>query len=938
MRFLVKLGRIKKRFFLLLLLLPLVASAAAPPTLTVSPILYWKFDDGSGTTALDSSGNGYTGTLLGSPLPQWTAGAYGDALDFGGGNYVISPNGSWGFTTSGTISLWVNPTASGGSIATFEKSNWPGWELDQNGFSYSGGSYYLNQGAGLGRNDTGCSFGSSVVSNQWNLLTVVVDRNAGLYECYANGVLQSSGAITQPALSDSNSICIGNRCPTMGGSAPFTGIVDEVRYYNQALTAGQVSQLYFPSCSVTLSPNPSPYLYTGTPVTLTWSSVDADEVYINNVGWVSSSGSTQVASQATTNYSCEGYNSSTNVTGPWTSASLTVTPPALPAAAITASSTSIYTGQSINITADFQAGTPTTTVSTFASVGSSPVALAFDSSGNLYSANFYGNSISEITPSGSVSTFATVNIQPNVLVFDSSGNLYVFSLSGQNAVITKFTPSGSGSTFASFPYCGGDALIFDSSGNLYVPCDNNSGQNYVDKITPSGSVSRFSTLPTGSAPANFAFDSSGNLYTANRGTGTVSKITPSGTASIFATLGGQPVALAFDSSGNLYVTNFSTSGGIFKVTPSGVVSTFASGLNEPYAIKLDSEGNLYVANMGNDGSNGSVIEITPGGTITTLDPNLSVPEAILFDSSGNLYVAVTGSSIISKITTFLGNDALTQDNIDEPYGTGIGASTTPDVSKTVTFSPTSPGTYTFYGLATTDYYPSWATYASTTVTVAAGPSCSLSLSPSTVSSRQTSTLSYSSSNATSFSISGIGSKTADATGSVSVSPSQTTTYTGTASVGHTVQNTCSATLTFACTPAYTCSGQTIQYTNSSCQVSNVTSCVSPAFCQAGSSSCLYPAIIFNQSGSYTGNLQLVPNLLQSGETTAVHWSVSNAQSCTVTGTNGDSWSGLSSPTKGETSKPITSQTIYTLACTAYGSNPNVSETATVNVTPVYEEK
>ena len=66
------------------------------------------------------------------------------------------------------------------------------------------------------------------------------------------------------------------------------------------------------------------------------------------------------------------------------------------------------------------------------------------------------------------------------------------------------------------------------------------------------------------------------------------------------------------------------------------------------------------------------------------------------------------------------------------------------------------------------------------------------------------------------------------------------------------------------------------------------------------------SIALNQSGNYTGNLQLIPYLLQSGETTQVHWNVSNAQSCTVTSTNGDSWTGPSSPTNGETSKPITS--------------------------------
>ena len=219
-----------------------------------------------------------------------------------------------------------------------------------------------------------------------------------------------------------------------------------------------------------------------------------------------------------------------------------------------------------------------------------------------------------------------------------------------------------------------------------------------------------------------------------------------------------------------------------------------------------------------------------------------------------------------------GTDQLTQDNIDQPYGTGLGASTTPDASKTILFSPSSAGTYTFYAMAQTGYYSSWAAYASTTITVTAAP-------------------------------------------------------------------TCTPVTTYSCTGAgKSVITQTSTSTSCAVTVTNLATCTSPQYCQAGSSSCLAPAIYFNQSGNFNGNLQLVPDLLQSGETTQVHWSVADAQSCTVTGTNGDSWSGLSSPTNGDTSKAITGQVTYTLSCTAYGSNPNVSETEAVNLTPVFEEK
>jgi len=59
----------------------------------------WKFDEGSGTIAQDSTSNGNVGALLGSPdPPQWIAGrdvrTGGHALQFANPNYVYVHNAS----------------------------------------------------------------------------------------------------------------------------------------------------------------------------------------------------------------------------------------------------------------------------------------------------------------------------------------------------------------------------------------------------------------------------------------------------------------------------------------------------------------------------------------------------------------------------------------------------------------------------------------------------------------------------------------------------------------------------------------------------------------------------------------------------------------------------------------------------------------------------
>lgn len=58
------------------------------PEIDPTLIGWWRFDEGSGTIAYDSSGNGNDGMFVGDP--QWVAGKWGGALDFGGdGDHVI---------------------------------------------------------------------------------------------------------------------------------------------------------------------------------------------------------------------------------------------------------------------------------------------------------------------------------------------------------------------------------------------------------------------------------------------------------------------------------------------------------------------------------------------------------------------------------------------------------------------------------------------------------------------------------------------------------------------------------------------------------------------------------------------------------------------------------------------------------------------------------
>jgi sugar lactone lactonase YvrE len=212
------------------------------------------------------------------------------------------------------------------------------------------------------------------------------------------------------------------------------------------------------------------------------------------------------------------------------------------------------------------------------------------------------------TIAASMNTFASANLShPKGLAFDSSGNLYAANYSG--STISKFNASGGYvsniNSNLSFPF----GLAFDNSGNLYAA---NNGDDTISKFNSSGAyISNITTNLNG--PYGLAFDSSGNLYAPNIDN-TISKFNSSGAyiSNITTNLSGT-FALAFDSSDNLYASNYYNST-ISKFNPSGTfLSQINSNLNAPIGLAFDSSGNLYAANDGNS----TISKFDSSGTFLT---------------------------------------------------------------------------------------------------------------------------------------------------------------------------------------------------------------------------------------------------------------------------------------------------------------------------------
>jgi hypothetical protein len=235
-----------------------------------NPVGWWKFDECSGTTAHDSSGNGNNGTITpnagrtagtcgsGVNTEMWnggTTGKYNASLKFDGvGDYVQLASTTRLPTNNGdswTISAWVNPTAIDSIdhfIAGWGDSNTAGRTPH---ISLSASNKWRVSTWGVA-NDLDSA--STPQSGVWTHVVGVFDgTNEWLY---INGKLDTGpkAVTSNPA---STSARIGRDPVTTG--LYWKGLIDEVKIYNYALTATQIKTLYNGGSAILFAP------LTGTP-------------------------------------------------------------------------------------------------------------------------------------------------------------------------------------------------------------------------------------------------------------------------------------------------------------------------------------------------------------------------------------------------------------------------------------------------------------------------------------------------------------------------------------------------------------------------------------------------------------------------------------------------------------------------------------------------
>jgi len=199
---------------------------------------YWAFNEGAGTSAADSSGNGNNGTV---PAGAWTTGRVGPyALNLTGANFVTVTPPVIDSSQSYSVAAWVKPNNLTGTqtIASID-----GTTISPFYLSMSSGvlQFTVRNSDSVGSTATIIAGGTATVGT-WTHLVAVYDNVAHTITLYQNGVLQSSTAFNSPWKATGNTV-IG-RAKWNGGPVDFVnGAIDEVHFYDRALTATEAANL-----------------------------------------------------------------------------------------------------------------------------------------------------------------------------------------------------------------------------------------------------------------------------------------------------------------------------------------------------------------------------------------------------------------------------------------------------------------------------------------------------------------------------------------------------------------------------------------------------------------------------------------------------------------------------------------------------------------------
>jgi hypothetical protein len=241
----------------------LFKSKAIVPIAQANLVAQWTFSEGTGTTVTDASSNHLVGTFMEGhavvhgrgPLPTWCPDRYGvanKALHFSYGGHLEVPYTSILAPTQMSISLWFQVDSLNlGDNYMISEDWWDGYKLNLQ--TATKPFFTFNNGTNIYDRDWDAN---GITDHNWHHL--VVTLTAGIETYYGDGALIHSWTDVTGGISiqHTQTFTIGQAQPntivnvlpaddpSQWGVGYFRGSMDEIRIYNIALTATQVTSIY----------------------------------------------------------------------------------------------------------------------------------------------------------------------------------------------------------------------------------------------------------------------------------------------------------------------------------------------------------------------------------------------------------------------------------------------------------------------------------------------------------------------------------------------------------------------------------------------------------------------------------------------------------------------------------------------------------------------
>jgi hypothetical protein len=236
---------LKNRRFLIsfcVFLLIIAPIMAVPPNIPTNGLVaYYSFDDG---TAMDNSGNGYSGTIQGASV---TSGIREMALHYDGTNDIVDI--PYLFQTNPqqiTFIAFIKPSVIKGDELRVMQFGNPEFAMVFNTSGILRSGVHLSDGSEWGQwywaqNTT------QIPLFEWTQCVGVIDKNANTVKIYVNGQLNQEISLPNypyfiyPGVYNTLGACHQSWA---GYTGLYTGDIDEVLIYNRALTPTEVSTIY----------------------------------------------------------------------------------------------------------------------------------------------------------------------------------------------------------------------------------------------------------------------------------------------------------------------------------------------------------------------------------------------------------------------------------------------------------------------------------------------------------------------------------------------------------------------------------------------------------------------------------------------------------------------------------------------------------------------